>query len=352
MRRSPGIAVFLLFAAITQAQAQSPETGQSAFTGFLFGDVTYVVTDRERPEGFLIGQLVGHGNAHLSDRLLFFGEISATARESGYALEVERAILRYDFADQFKLSVGRYHTPVSYWNVAYHHGLWLQTSVARPELIQIGGLLIPVHFVGAMAEGRFAGSGGSVSYDVGVGNGRAAALGRAGDAGDVNPSRALVATLRVRPALLRSLQLGGGIYLDRIATELDGPVDERTLTAHVVWDQGAPELIAEYVNVRHENAAAVQTESSEGWYLHAALRLPGSLAALKPYARLERIDVDGALLEPLVPDYRAAVAGLRWDFETLATLKAELRSESFAGDDRQASLFLQAAFVIPSFQAF
>ena len=135
------------------ARAQIPAMGGINFHGFLFGDVTYVATERDVLEGFLVGQLVGHGNAELSQRLSLFGELSATARETAYSIEVERIILRYHFIDALKLSVGRYHTPNSYWNTAYHHGLWLQTSVARPELIKVGGTFLPVHFVGAMAEG-------------------------------------------------------------------------------------------------------------------------------------------------------------------------------------------------------
>src|SRR5688500_15809414 len=138
---------------VTDAAAQDVVTGRQQRRGFLFGDVVYVVRDQSVRDGFFIGQMVGHGNATLSERVSFFGELSATARPDGYAFEVERAILRYDFNDLLKLSVGRYHTAISYWNTAYHHGLWLQTSVSRPEIIKVGGRFLPVHFIGAVAEG-------------------------------------------------------------------------------------------------------------------------------------------------------------------------------------------------------
>jgi len=38
-------------------------------------------------------------------------------------------LIRYDYNDFFKLSFGRYHTPINYWNTAFHHGLWLQTTI-------------------------------------------------------------------------------------------------------------------------------------------------------------------------------------------------------------------------------
>jgi hypothetical protein len=66
--------------------------------------------------------------------------VSATARSNDFVVDVERLIIRYDFADFFKVSAGRYHTPHSFWNTEYHHGLWLQTTTARPEMIRFGSM--------------------------------------------------------------------------------------------------------------------------------------------------------------------------------------------------------------------
>jgi hypothetical protein len=328
---------------------QAPESGP-VFRGFLFGDVTYAASEEDVRDGFLIGQLVGHGNLGLSQRLHLFIELSASARPNAYVFEVERAILRYDFIDAFKLSVGRYHTPVSYWNTAMHHGLWLQTSVQRPELVRIGGVFLPVHFIGVLAEGVVSSSLLTFGYEAGVGNGRDALIGRGGDAGDVNATRAAVLAARVRPAWPFGLQVGGSVYLDRVAIDA-GPFDERITSAHVVWDRGAPELIAEYANVRHEPAMGGTATSSDGYYIHGGMRLPGGLSALKPYARYERVDVPAPdpVFEPLMDDYRAALLGIRWDFETLAAAKLEGRRERFAAGDWQHSIYLQLAFVVPSF---
>ena len=107
-----------------------------------FGDFNYVATDLDRQEGFRLGQLVGHAIVDMDERLAFFGEVSVTARDAGYSIEVERAFVRYDFTDAFKVAAGRFHTPVGYWNAAFHHGSWLQTSVSRPEMIKFG---TPLH---------------------------------------------------------------------------------------------------------------------------------------------------------------------------------------------------------------
>ncbi|MDQ3580695.1 MAG: putative porin, partial [Pseudomonadota bacterium] len=121
-----------LSAAIAQGVSQEEVSTVPPVHILGFADVNYLETEREIDEGFILGQLVGHVSAGLSEHLTLFGEVSATARPDQYRIEVERLFLRYDFNDWFKLSGGRYHTPINWWNTAFHHGLWLQTTVRRP----------------------------------------------------------------------------------------------------------------------------------------------------------------------------------------------------------------------------
>ena len=86
--------------------------------------------------------------------------------------EVERLVVRYDANDRFKVSFGRYHTPINYWNTAFHHGQWLQTTISRPEMTQFGGSFIPVHFIGTLVEGEVPAGGLNLNYNGGIGNGR------------------------------------------------------------------------------------------------------------------------------------------------------------------------------------
>ena len=56
------------------------------------------------------------------------------------------------------------HTLLGYWNQAYHHGTWLQTTVFRPEIYRWeddGGGLLPVHEVGVRARRRGLGRPGA-----------------------------------------------------------------------------------------------------------------------------------------------------------------------------------------------
>ncbi|CAN5579003.1 hypothetical protein BH24GEM3_BH24GEM3_18110 [soil metagenome] len=353
MRLVFGLVLLVLLVPVFPLSAQQAGAGGPSIHLMGFGDVNYhhQVTERDGVlDGFRLGQMVGHVNAGLTERLTFFGEFSATARQDGFGIEVERMILRYDFSDLFKLSLGRYHTPISFWNVAYHHGAWLQTAVARPEMIKFGSQLLPVHFVGVQVEGNLPATPLGLGYSVGIGNGRGTNIARGGDAGDINDRRAVSATLSARPSALVGLQVGGSLYLDRVTPVQGAAVDERILSAHVARQWESPEVIAEYARLWHEPAGVGEGESvtSDAWYAQIGYRLPGAAQAFKPYARVERVDVPTAnpLLGQRGLGYRAGIVGVRYDFAPFAAAKAEFRNERFANPGRFGSLHLQASFAV------
>jgi len=339
----------LLLAAPAAAQERHPN---AQIIGF--ADFNFLTTERPVPDGFRSGQFAGHLSAELAPRLGVFAELTATATATGFNLEVERSILRYDFSDYLKLSAGRYHTPVGYWNTAFHHGQWLQTSVNRPEMVKFGGRFLPVHFVGLLAEGSVGSGGLSVRYHAGIGNGRGLNIARGGDAGDVNPQRAWVAGLSVSPGTPRQLQIGASAYGDRATLAVGNPVDERLVGAFFAWTAERPEIIAEYASVRHTQTGGGPRATSQAGYVQLAYRLPGRASAWKPYARYERVDVPATdpLLGAITPtlDYRAVLAGLRFDFASVAALKAEYRREKPGGPRWLDTIILQVSFTFPRWQ--
>jgi hypothetical protein len=293
--------------------------------------------------------MVGHVIADIDDRFSFFGEVSLTARNSGYSIEVERAFLRYDFSDAFKVGAGRYHTPVGYWNTGFHHGSWLQTSVARPEMIKFGGRFIPTHFVGLMAEGSFPATGIGFGYTAGVGNGRSTNVARAGDAGDINDRPAWVASVRSRPLAVSGLEIGASVYSDRLAAADSTPANETIYAVHAILDRDSPEIMAEYAHVQHTDAmGSGQSSGSDAYYVQVAYRLSGVLRAFKPYVRFESLDVpeDAFVFGPMDLGYDGAIFGVRWDVADFVALKAEYRLEEFEDSEQLHSFYAQASFVL------
>ncbi len=310
-----------------------------------FADVDFGTTDdRASGDGFSLGQFVLHMAAPLGRKVSFFAETSFTPRSNAFSVELERLSVRYDVDDRLKISMGRYHTPINYWNTAFHHGLWLQTTIRRPEMIQFGGVFQPVHFVGLLAEGLVSSPTLGLSYNVGVGNGRGALIGRAGDAGDVNRNRAWLGKLYVRPARLYGLEAGGAVYHDLITAAGTPEVREVISSAYIALSRETPEIIAEFTNVNHRDPVADRAYTSRAFYVQAAYR-PPSLAQWKPYYRFERMfGVDG---EPVFGnvDLTISTAGVRYELTDVVAVKLEYRNSRRLDTPRSNGVFVQVAFV-------
>lgn len=103
-------------------------------------------------------------------RLRLLGEVLASTME---AVEVERLQVGWLAAPDATLWLGRYHSPLGYWNSQFHHGAYLETAITRPSISEFddhGGVL-PMHLTGLLAEGVHALDAAGVTYALAVGAG-------------------------------------------------------------------------------------------------------------------------------------------------------------------------------------
>jgi hypothetical protein len=321
-----------------------------------FSDFNFASTDQHGVKsGFNEGQFVLHLNSNLSQKVTVLGEISLTARTdpgigsppaAGFNVEVERSIIRFEQNDYFKVSFGRYHTPINYWNTEFHHGQWLQTTISRPEMVQFGGKFIPVHFVGALVEGAVPLGGLNLNYNVGLGNGRGTIISRAGDFGDNNNNRAWLVNLFAKPDHPFGLRFGASVYRDKITPAAGLNAREWIQSGHIVWQKENPEFIAEFANITHETIAGrAATFNSQAWYVQVGYRLPGIAVLWKPYYRFEYIHIPKS--DPIflgVPGLAGSVAGVRYDISSFAALKLEYRNQWRPGQVRVNGIFAQTSF--------
>jgi hypothetical protein len=291
-----------------------------------FGDVDFSATDQKGTNsGFNLGQLDLHLASALSQKISYFGEITFNAHPTDYTVEVERSIIRYDYNDYFKLSFGRYHTPIGYWNTAFHHGAWLETTIDRPFLVKVGGTFTPLHFVGALAEGNIPSGGLGLGYNIGIGNGRGSLIARPGDAGAVNNNRAWVAKLFARPAKAYGLEVGSSFYRDKITLPVGAEYREWISSTYLAWTKGAPEFLAEFENVNHRNILTSQVANSDAWYAQFAYRLPWFERSLKPYYRFEYTHMPLSEQVFAYQPQMESLVGLRYDISSFAAFKLEYR---------------------------
>jgi hypothetical protein len=317
--------------AVDEANAAGPTLHLAGFADFLFS----ASDNSQTHSGFSEGQFVLHLSSQLSRHVSYFGELSLTARPDaglgspaapGFNVEVERSIIRYEINDMLKVSFGRYHTPINYWNSVFHHGAWLQTTVNRPEMIAVGGSFLPVHFIGALAEGTLPASGLNLTYNFGIGNGRSDVISRGGDFGDINNNRAWLLNAFVRPEHVYGLQAGASLYRDFVSPIGLPPVHEWIKSAHIVWDKENPEFIAEFSDVSHQPVGGGVASNSQAWYAQIAYRLSPLEHKLKPYYRYEYIHVpksDAMFRAVPVLGLSGSTAGVRYDVSRFAALKLE-----------------------------
>jgi len=340
-----GVRTILIFAALlgtaggfvrghdsgSGSDPDQPSTPRLKIGGFI--DFNFYGSDESRSgessSGFDEGQFVLHFVSVLSQRINFFGEVSLSGTDTEFKTELERAIVKFETSDYYRFSVGRFHTPINWWNTAFHHGQWLQTTVARPEMTRFGGQFIPVHYVGVIVDGAIPSGPAALRYETGVGNGRGENIARGGDNGDVNNNRAWFVKLSSKPDRIYGLEVGGSFYRDKISLmTLAEEYDEELVSGYVVWNREDPEVIAEYATIAREGELSGAEFDHEAWYVQVAYRLPFWNSRLKPYARYEEIDVDAA--DPVFtaqPDRDGYLAGVRIDVSLFAAIKLEYRHQ-------------------------
>ena len=336
----------------TDAAQGVPQSPLLKLSGF--SDIDFAATDQHGAKsGFNEGQFTLHTASVLSPKVSVFGELTLTARPdagtgsppaTGFNAEVERIVIRYDQSDYFKVSFGRFHTPINWWNTEFHHGAWLQTTAARPEMVQFGGKFIPVHFVGGLVEGSVPAGGLHLNYNVGLGNGRGSIISRAGDAGDINNNRAWLVNLFVKPDRLFGLQAGGSLYRDRIGVG-GRAFDEWISSGHLVWAKENPEFIAEFANVNHQETGRSGSFNSQAYYIQFGYRLPAFEQRWKPYYRWEYIHIPSS--DPVfvgVPSLAGSTVGVRYDITTFSAFKVEYRNQRRPGLPRINGAFVQTSF--------
>ena len=255
-------------------------------------------------------------------------------------------ILRFDQSDRLKVSFGRYHTPINYWNTAFHHGQWLQTTIARPEMIQFGGRFLPVHFVGALVEGSVPAGGWNLNYKAGrrqrPGDGHQPGRRRRRRQRRSRVARECV--LEARSALRsRVRRLGVRRHGD------DWPPASSTSRSSPGTPRGRrriPEIIAEVAAIRHEAAGGLETWS-HAYYVQA--RLPAAAVQRGSGSRTSGSSTSAST--PPIWSFRpsrtstARRVGVRYDASQLTALKGEYRTWTRGEDSvRNHGGFFQVCF--------
>ena len=297
--------------------------------------------------GAALGNVDLFMTSRLADRVSFLTEANFEVADNGSTgVDLERLLLKYSLSDWFKLSVGRGHTALGYWNEEVHHGALLQPTVERPRALQFEDEkgILPVHFVGIEASGTVrVSSEWNLHYTGNVANGRGAVVDQVQGGRDLDRHKAVALKLSLQRNGDISIRVGPSLYLDRIPGDSmsSGPLRETILGAHVVVKHTRYTFQAEGYRIRHQQIQGGTTWHHWAGYAIATVRFK----RITPYAGLdhESFDPGDPFFVGRDQDYTRVLGGLRFDVNVNNSLKLEYQHDHFPAETGDA-LALQIAF--------
>ena len=261
----------------------------------------------------------------LSNKLSVLGEVVVEADTTNtMGIDLERLLFQYSANDYFNLSIGRYHTGIGFYNTAFHHSTWLQSTVDRPFLFAFedeGGIL-PIHNVGLSATGRIPSGELGLHYIAEIGNGRTSrspSLEAVQNKLDENNGKAVNFGLYARPGGLPGFQAGFSIYRDSLHPAGSANIGQTIFSGHAVYQSAGLEVMNEVVVLRH-NVAGGRLFYIPAFYSQLSKRF----GKVRPYFRYEYMNVPRG--EPMYGDVgllHGPIGGIRYDFSDFAAYKVE-----------------------------
>jgi hypothetical protein len=301
-----------------------------------FGDVSlHGDTQKGDTTSFSLGQLDLFVTSDVSEKFKFLSEIvfeggpdniygNTVGEPNSFSVDVERYLLQYSHNDYFNISAGRGHTAIGYYNTAYHHSTWLQTTTGRPFLFEFedkGGIL-PIHMVGVSASGLVPSGLLGLHYVAEVGNGRASRTPLQEESVqneiDDQNHKAFNFAVFAKPQAIPGLQAGFSVYHDLLAPANTPRISETILAAHAVLIRPKYEWLNEVLLDRHVVLGTSRILNTPGFYTQVSKQF----GIYRPYFRYQY--VNAANDEPVFADValrHGPSLGLRFDASESVALK-------------------------------
>src|SRR6266852_5605992 len=324
-----------------------------------FGEVDYKVLNQRTPElgsyGFEPGS---HGNfytgdfdllltARITDKASVLSEISfGEGAAQTFSVDLERVLFNYDYSDHLRMSFGRYHTGIGYYNRAFHSGTWLQTTADRPLIMEFandGGVLptqaVGLSFTGSIPSGRL-----GLNYIAEYGSSDTELHNLAGAATDDEENgNHINVGLFARPESIPGLQIGGSIYHDRISDRSHGSyarLGQTIVNGHIVYIRGGIEFLNEGFLIRHAYQQSSTVYNMPAFYS----QISKQFHRVRPFFRYQYINANqGGFLEEFVLRHGPSF-GVRFDFNDSVAFKTQLDHTLRKGKPDLNGLHLQLAF--------
>lgn len=303
----------------------------------LYGHIQYTAEKikAESPSNyFSLGEQDFFVTSYLNKRLTFIGETVVeyeSDTKTHFLPDIERALLKYDYANHHSLIAGKFYTPLNYWNDVYSHANIYFPTIDRPSFFNN---IMPIHATGICLRGQNIGTLG-FGYDLSVTNGLSA-----NSVVDFNNSKALSACLQVKP--LEGMRISASYYNDYLIDNLDhtheinedvesgytGAINYELYCMSVAYFSDKLEVLSENsYNTSHTDSLGIANNYSA--YLYVGYQIKEKFV---PYLLFDYMDMSENELRTAPINVIKSGLGFRWELNPTCYLK--LQAERYeSGDD-------------------
>jgi len=300
---------------------------------------------------FSLGEFDLFMTSKLSNRISFLNETVFEFERSGNVeIDIERLMIHYDVNTLLKIDVGKFFLPIGYWVPTYNHGVWFQTTMDRPDIVnfQDKGGPLPTHDTGIKVSGSALLEGFDLNYACAISNGRGVNTTQRQNFDDMNDKKALSLQFEVQPHVVEGLRLGPSVYYDVIPEDETNPNRENEIReiiygGHIVYTIKNIELLSEVFEINHDEFSGGVFNTIGGYAQFAYI-----IDKFKPYYRYDYIDYSNddqfyRESELNFLDTNKHTIGLRYELSHFNALKFEYSHGVF--DDEDVNIIgLQTAF--------
>ena len=332
-----------------QAEPLETEPGETLMKIHGYGDLG-LRGDNHKGDttSFSLGQIDLFITSNISEKFKFLTElVFEQGRRGGNSFEedLERVLLTYSYNDHLNLSIGRFHTAIGYYNTAYPHATWFQTTADRPFVFRLedqGGFL-PVHDVGVSASGLIPSGGLRLNYIAEIGNGRSShspLVQPVQNFVDENNHKAVNLALFARPDAVPGLQVGFSAYRDVLFPANSPRIGESIFDAYAVLVRPKFEWLNEALVIRHAPQFS-RHFNTPGFYTQISERF----GAYRPYFRYQYVNASSA--EPAFPDVglrQGPSLGVRYEASESVAVKLQYDYTALRRQQAISALALQLGF--------
>ena len=311
-----------------------------------FGDVSYQgTTEKNTADSFVQGQFDLYTTQKIDPKTKVFVEMVFEAGDdNAYGLDLERLNITRQLTPGLSLAWGRFHTPIGYWNTAYHHGALIQDTVLRPTFLDFedgSGAIFPTHIIGIMADGKVSTGGGDLNYMLAVGNGSSINTDSPGNTeidvhnvADTQDKKMVVGAVNYN---LSSVPLRIGVFAlhDPFAESgtgsFSGAATNSDLIGMSVWGADVRyashgfDMIAESYNITNKDKVGnAGSNDASAYYVQFGYRVTDQFKTIYRFENVDYLAKDPYFQYLGTPEGSRHVVDLRYDLDDTNALKLEV----------------------------